>query len=171
MKISFSLDSIRDTNGEFCCCSRNLTDIRVYSVNFSGNNNEYLDVKYSKEMQCHYRFPWNDEPIVAQPLPWNYNSDSGSGSGSNSENFTSSALKTPVLAKFTIQKAKAKRECDEDRFEKTLQVLSASGKVLYDWKGNSTSRSFIECYCRSKDMRYIGMVTNWEGRSERRSKY
>ena len=164
MEISFSLDSTRDTNGEFCCSSRNLKDIQVYSVNFSGNNNEYLDVKYSKESQCHYRFPWNNDPVVAQPLPWNYNSDADS----NSENVSPSALiSTLVLGKLTIQMAKANQQCG-DRFDRTLQVVSASsGKVLYDWKGNSTSRSSIEKYCRSKDMRYIGMVTNWEDGDQR----
>ena len=61
-----------------------------------------------------------------------------------------------------IVEAKARNPKCKPRFDGTLHIISPSGVILYDLKGDSDSRSSIERYCQSPDNRYVGVVNNWE---------
>lgn len=98
-----------------------MTDIQVYGIKFSGKNNQYLDVKYSKERECYYRFPWKNDPIIAQPLEWNSDSDFDSKKKSSN-----SLLKTPV-SKLTIRMAEAKFDKRYKYYQLVVVKFSMTG--------------------------------------------
>lgn len=148
------LDSIKDTTGNFCCSSRSLSDIHVKSIQFSGENNEFFDIRYMKEKECHYRIPWNDKKLVALIL--DHDHESGSVPDLNSEDTTLYGMLKIVFIYVDIYV-----------YNEILQITSPSGAVLYEWKGGGSSRNSIETFCHSRDNRYVGIVVNWEDGDQR----
>ena len=152
---SWDFTKLRNTAGEQLCSDRTLRMMKVYEMQFCGQNDEYIAVHYEKEKEAHQAFHWVSNSSVAIDLPDPLISDFSFPAGErDGDNYL----------KITI-------ENEEDIAELESDMISGRNngpRIVFYFRDRIVYVSrWAEKFCISSNGRYLGCVLNWEDGDQR----